>query len=228
MASLLPFFFIACGSSRQLSSLSELAHEKTEKSPYRISPGDQLAIQFPYHAELNTEVWVRPDGVIALQEIGEIKAAGLTAAALDSLLEAQYNGTLVDPELNVTLKSSVKQKVFVGGEVQSPKMVPYDDALTLAGAIFEAGGFKNSAKTSEVMVLRHDPQQGVVSMKINLKSALKGENPDLNMALGPYDVVYVPKSGIAKANLATEQFVESLLPTRTLTGFGYLFYLMNR
>jgi protein involved in polysaccharide export with SLBB domain len=198
------------------------------KSAYRVSPGDNLVIKLYYHPELNTEVWVRPDGFISLELVGDIKVVGQAPAALDSLLEIHYGRKLVNPEVAVIVKNSATLKVFVGGEVQSPGLVSIDGGMTLMGAIFQSGGFKSSAKLSQIVVLRKDVRTGrPLTMAFDLRGALRGRLPEANVELQPFDVVFVPKSGIAKANQFMDEFVEGLLPVSTMSGFAWVYTLIK-
>ncbi len=204
------------------------AQRTNKRVAYRISPGDQLVIKFYYHPELNAEAWVRPDGFISLELIGEIRAAGLTPAALDSLIESRYDRYLKQPETLVAVTSSAAQKIYVGGEVERPQMLPLSGELSLLGAIFQSAGFKSTANLRNVMLLRNDPQRGPIIMRIDVKSSLQGKNFDANLPLQPFDVVYVPKSGIARADQFVDQFIETLLPTRAINGFAYIYFLARR
>ena len=49
---------------------------------------------------------VRPDGCISLEWLGEIRAAGLTPAELDSIATTAYRRKLVDPELTVSVPAN--------------------------------------------------------------------------------------------------------------------------
>ncbi|MHC4194987.1 MAG: polysaccharide biosynthesis/export family protein [Planctomycetota bacterium] len=69
------------------------------ESSYILSIRDKIAINFSYNEELNQEVTIRPDGVISLERIGEVKAAGLTPAKLDSLLTREYSKVLYVDEV---------------------------------------------------------------------------------------------------------------------------------
>jgi polysaccharide export outer membrane protein len=219
---------LGCAGEQQMSTPFKSAPRSNKRAVYRISPGDQLALKFYYHPELNTEAWVRPDGFISLELIGEIKAAGQTPTSLDSLVEFRYERYIKQPEAVVIVKNSAAQKVFVGGEVQKPQMLTLNGDLSLIGSIFQAEGFKPSANPSKVILLRNDPQRGPMILRVDVKSALQGRNPEANLPLQPYDVVYVPKSGIAKADLFVTQFIENLLPTQTINGFAYIYFLVRR
>lgn len=226
-AMLAHFLLNACSSSRP--PLRAPAPVSSKKSGvYRIAAGDYLTIRLYYHPELNTEAWVRPDGYISLELLGEIRAAGHTPAALDSLLQARYSRKLLQPEVVVMVKSSASQKVYVGGEVQSPQMVPLEGELNVMSAIIHAGGFKSSAKVSEILLLRNHAHSGPATLKINLKAALQGRSPEANILLQPYDVIYVPKTGIAKAGEFVDSHIEGLLPVSTISGFTWLYVLLRQ
>lgn len=72
---------------------------------YRIQVGDQIDIKFFFNPELNEQVKVRPDGRIALQLVGEIMTAGLTAEELKAVLIKEYERELKNPEVAVLVRS---------------------------------------------------------------------------------------------------------------------------
>ncbi len=72
---------------------------------YRIQVGDQIDIKFFFNPELNEQVRVRPDGRIALQLVGEIMTAGLTAEELKKMLIQEYETELKNPEVAVMVRS---------------------------------------------------------------------------------------------------------------------------
>lgn len=228
LAPVLIAFFSACASGRQTLSSPPAALPATGKTEYRIAPGDNLIIKLYYHPELNTEVWVRPDGFISLELAGEVKVAGQTPAEIDSILELRYGLKLVNPEVAVIVKNSITLKVFVGGEVQSPGLVSIDGGMTLLGAIFQAGGFKSSAQLSQIVLLRKDDRSNQpLTLTYDVRGALQGKHAQANVALNPYDVIYVPKSGIARANQFMDSFIEGLLPMSTLSGFAWVYALVK-
>ena len=44
--------------------------------PYQLAPGDEIAVDFPYNAELNQKGPVGPDGRFAVPMLGSIVVAG--------------------------------------------------------------------------------------------------------------------------------------------------------
>jgi len=222
--------FSACSAGRKVSvaPATSTSMPALETTAYRVAPGDNLIIKLYYHPELNTEVWVRPDGFISLELVGEINVAHHTPAQLDSILEKVYSNKLVNPEVAVIVKNSVSLKVFVGGEVESPGLVSIDGGLKLLGAVFQAGGFKSSAQLSQIVLLRQDALSGQPKiMTFDLREVLQGKNAQANVELHPCDVIYVPKSGIARANQFVDEFVQGLLPVSTLSGFAWVYALIK-
>ena len=73
---------------------------------YKIQVGDRLDIKFFFNPELNEQVWVRPDGRIALQLVGEISVAGNTVEELRKTLIQGYAKQLKNPEIAIILQSN--------------------------------------------------------------------------------------------------------------------------
>jgi polysaccharide export outer membrane protein len=111
-------------------------------------------------------------------------------------------------------------KVFVGGEVLRPGLVPMDTALTAMAAVFQVGGFTENASPKDGILLRDNGKNMAEVIRVNFKEALEG-SPDV--VLQPYDIVYVPKSGIGKLNQVVEQYVRRMLPFSISAGFSYIF-----
>ena len=57
---------------------------------YKLDTLDKIAIKFILDPQLNEDVTIRPDGMITLQAIGEIQAAGLTPQELARKIEQKF------------------------------------------------------------------------------------------------------------------------------------------
>ena len=192
---------------------------------YIFQLGDVMEIKFFYTPELNERVTIRPDGKISLQLIDEVDAVGLTPSELDRTLTEKYSGVLNNPEVAVIVKEFTRQKVFVGGEVNLPGLIPYSGKLTSLQAIFQAGGFKNTAKLKSIVILRNQGTEEPLFMTINLKKDLKKHTQHNDILLKPYDVVFVPKTSIAKMNQFVDQYIRQLIPVTTTLGFSYVLWV---
>jgi protein involved in polysaccharide export with SLBB domain len=185
---------------------------------YRLQPGDELDIRFYYNPELNSSVLIRPDGRISLPLANEVQAAGLTPASLSQRLRSAYEQELRRPELTVIVRSFNSQKVFVGGEVQSPGVIQALGPLTVLQSVTQAGGFKETARLNEVLVIRRDPAAPAdpIVIPIDVAAVVDGSGTNQDIALMPFDVIYVPKSPIANVNKFVDQYIRQNIPF----GFG--------
>ncbi|OFW63681.1 MAG: hypothetical protein A2Y74_01285, partial [Actinobacteria bacterium RBG_13_63_9] len=182
-----------------------------EPAEYRIQPGDELDIKFFYTPELNQTVTVRPDGKVSLQLIDEVEAAGLTPAELDGRITPRYAKEVKEPAITVAVKTFAGRKVYVGGEVGKPGLLDLQPGMTALQAVINAGGFLNTAKPEAALVVRTAITQAPTPIRINLSQAVNGEATRGDMPLQSQDIVYVPKTFIAEANVFVDQYIRGLL-----------------
>ena len=196
--------------------ISENGLESTPND-YTFSAGDSIDVKFFYTPELNETQDVRPDGKIALQIIVEVTAVGKTPAQLRWLLEKLYDSHLKDPEISVVVRSFSNQLVYVGGQVMRPGTIEVSGQMTALEASMEAGGvdFKE-AQVKNVVIIRH--YEGTrYGYLLNMEPILKGKE-SRPFFLEPKDIVYVPRTEIAKVNQWIDQYINRIVPQ---TGFTY-------
>jgi len=126
--------------------------------------------------------------------------------------------------VTVIVKEFSGQKIYVGGEVNSPGIIPLSGKLTSLQAILQAGGFKNTAELKSVVILRNQGTEDPLFMTINLKEDLSTAAHQNDILLKPYDIVFVPKTTIAKMNQFVDQYIEKLIPISKSIG---VFYNLN-
>ena len=168
-----------------------------DEERYIIQPGDLLSIKFFFNPELNEEnLVVRPDGLISLQLVNEIKAADLTPVQLKNLLAEKYTGQLKNPEIAVIVRSVREPyRIYVDGQVKSPGEFEIVGELSVLQAIARAGGMlEDTAKKSEVKVIRLDQNGQKFVINIDLKKALNNGDLSQDILLLPSDFIYVPRS----------------------------------
>lgn len=184
---------------------------------YRLIPYDQVSIKFPYHPEQDPKsvIPVQPDGNIVLDGMGSVRAAGLTPEELGKMIAQQSSERLRDPQVVVTVTQYAPRRIFVGGEVKSPGPVTIHDGMTPLQAIFDRGGFTNTAQMDSVILIRdagsEDPQIG----KLDLTQAMDKGAPE-RITLLTNDVIYVPMSGVGRADLWVRQHIKDLIPWEIL------------
>jgi protein involved in polysaccharide export with SLBB domain len=213
-----------CSYSNTTTPAVETTPEKNQQlvQPYAIQPGDTLDIKFFFNPELNENVTVRPDGFISLQLVDEVLVAGLQPHQVDDILTEKYSRELKKPAITVIVKSFSGQRVFVGGEVGQQGLLAMPAGLTALQAVMQSGGFKITAQPSETLVIRKGPDNRPIPMRVDLSSALNGKTNSPDLILRPDDIIYVPKSPIAKANQFVNQYIEQLFLFRGVSlGFSY-------
>jgi protein involved in polysaccharide export with SLBB domain len=199
-------------------AFGNLAHEK-----YIIVPDDTLQIRYTFHPDMNQEVNVQPDGRITAALVGPISVGGITTAALEQLLVQKTSDRLRDPEVVVSIAKFAERNVYVGGEVGKPGMVRYRKGLTPLQAIIAAGGFLESARTDSVVLTRtgDSPHDAMMIRSLNINESVSDATKE-PLFLAPHDVVFVPRSSIAEANLWVKQHITDLFPfLRGSVGAGY-------
>jgi polysaccharide export outer membrane protein len=187
--------------------------------PYRFYPGDEIEVTLPSAPELNKIVLVQPDGRIAMPLIAPVMAADRTAEELQAALNASYASQLRRPDVYVSAKAA-PLKVFVGGEVGNPGIYDMAGDADALRAIVQAGDFKSSANRSEVIIVRRGPDGRGMMRHVDLLRGLQAPGADL-VPLRRFDIVYVPRSGVASAGVFVQQYFRDLTPIQF--GFSYAF-----
>ena len=204
-----------------------------------LKEGDYFDLRFVYNPELNIGARIRSDGKVSLPLLGDIPAAGLTPAAFRQDLIRRYSRDIRRPDIalmlgvnanafpldiaakkiydqghfiTVTLNKSAGAFVFVGGEVGTPKLVPFEGNLTVLQAIMAAGGKKESSDLSRVVILRRGQFDRAEWLQTDLVSPAKGRDLKNDVALRAGDVVIVPMSGIAQVGLFVKQWIRDVIP----------------
>lgn len=187
-----------------------------ENPVYRLQPRDLVAIKFWSNPELNEEQRIRPDGVIALPFVDEVKAAGLTPSELDKDLTARYSSELNRPDLTVIVREAALPQIFIGGEVGFQGMVPLTEGMTLFRAIQRAGGFKPTARRKDVMIVRLQPNGPPVARKVDVMPILSGADPAGDPLLAANDIVFVPRTKVESARIFIQQYINDIIPLQNV------------
>lgn len=165
---------------------------------YRLQPGDVLEVQFRYSPEFNQTVTVQPDGYITMEIGGDLKVAGFTVEQTKQAILRQASTRLQDPVATVLLKEFQKPYFVVAGEVGTPGKIEMRERVTALQAVMLAGGMKETAKSSQVIVYRQINSDYAEVKLLNFKSIKKTSDLENDLTLQAGDVVYVPRDKISK------------------------------
>jgi protein involved in polysaccharide export with SLBB domain len=138
--------------------------------------------------------------------------AGLTTEELRRRLVEATSAQLREPEVVVRIAKFGEKTVYVGGEVNKPGLVAYARGLTPLQAVIAAGGFRDTARLDSVVLVRADrTRQDVMTRRLDMNAVLNsGAQEPLELA--PSDLVYVPATGVAQANVWVRQHITDMLP----------------
>src|SRR5262245_7775882 len=165
---------------------------------YRLQPGDVIEVQFRYTPEFNQTVTVQPDGYVSLEIGGDLKVAGLTIEETRQAILRQANKRLQDPVATIVLKEFQKPYFVVSGEVAQPGKIEMREKVTALQAIMLAGGMKESAKSSQVVVFRKINSDIAEVKVLNLKDIRRTSDLENDLTLQAGDMVYVPRDKLSK------------------------------
>jgi len=175
-----------------------LSQQASKPLRYRVVKGDVLTLQFPFAPEYNATVTIQPDGFISPRGIKNLHVEGMTTPEVrDALLKA-YSPLLHDPTISVSLQNFVQPYFIAYGEVTKPGKYTLYGTVTVSQALGVAGGFLSTAKHSEVYLFRRVSPDWVSSQKLDMKRMLASGNLADDPQLQPGDMIWVPKSGMAK------------------------------
>ena len=157
-----------------------------------LESGDVIRVSVwkePNHSR--DQVLVRPDGIISLPLLGDIKAAGRTVQQLTADVQARLKKFVPDPRVDLSLVTARSYQVFVMGQVQRSGGFTAQAPMTVLEALARAGGLSPFAKGSEIFVIWKGAT-GELRIPFNYDEILKGVRPMQNITLCRGDIVMVP------------------------------------
>ena len=184
---------------------------------YKIGKGDQLYVTvwglpdiFPVTGSVNSELNTRrvdSNGNIFFPFVGLILAEGKTQDELRKDLTFELSKMFKNVQLDVAVAGFNSQKVYLLGEVTTPKVIKLSDIpLSLSNAIGESKGLNtNTSEGEDVFVIRQNSIQEPQIFRVNLSSP-SGFLSAGNFYLADNDIVYVNAKGTTRWNRVISQF----------------------
>jgi polysaccharide export outer membrane protein len=157
---------------------------------YVIGADDQLMISVWREPELSMSVLVRPDGMITLPLVNDVKVAGLKPPELQSLLVAKLKPFVNEPQVTVVVQGIRSRKVFLAGQGAKAGAFPLSGRMTALELIVQSGGLGPFAKVKSIYVLRTVNGQQT-RIHFNYKDAMSGKSSS-DVVLEPGDILVVP------------------------------------
>ena len=187
-------------------------HFQTLPEDYKIAPMDTLAVKLyqgnlgPGQDQISGDYSVDLAGHISLPLVGEVEAANLTTAQLDTKLSQLYGAKYFEhPDVSVAIKKSTAHVVTVDGAVQQAGQFAIAGPITLLQAIALARGTSEDANARRLAIFRTIGGQRQAAA-FDLTAIRRGEAPD--PAVYPGDIIVVDGSSVK----ATEKQIFQALP----------------
>jgi polysaccharide biosynthesis/export protein len=165
---------------------------------YHIGAGDALSILVWQNSDLTTKTTVRPDGMISMPLIHDIRAAGKTPTQLSRDIQRRLTKYVTKPVVTVMVNSFVGQfseQIRVVGEAAKPQTIPYRKGMTALDAMIAVGGLSQFADGNRATLVRrvHGKE---VSYRLHLDDLLQDGEISANVPLKPGDVIIIPQTYI--------------------------------
>jgi polysaccharide export outer membrane protein len=183
-----------------------------------LKEGNALAREFLDTLRSNTDLGstrimqVRHDGTVTFPLVGEVSAMGKTLTDLSREVEHQYDEVFRGGiSLALNLNSSSDGNIAVLGEVRNPGRYTINNPISPFFALAMAGGALDTAKKSQVVVVKRQANGRVSWHVVNLDLD-SGRPLGPEIALAPQDMLLVPKTGVASLNLFVDQYIRRMLP----------------
>jgi polysaccharide export outer membrane protein len=160
-------------------------------SDFVIGAEDVIGVLFWRDQDMSGDVTVRPDGMITLPLVGDIRAAGLRTDQLKAEVEQAAGKFITEPNVTILVRQINSRKVYITGEVSKPGAYPMTADRSVMQIIAMAGGLTEYADSNNIMILRTENGKQR-SYKFHYKDVLRGKALPQNIQLQPGDTVVVP------------------------------------
>jgi polysaccharide export outer membrane protein len=169
--------------------LTAAVDKNSPLKPYVIGSLDVLSVTVWNDAKLSGFFDVRPDGMMSMPLIGEMRADGLTVNELTALIKNKLSATVMeDPEVNVQVARVNSKKFYIYGGCLRQGEFPLNGSMTVMDAFANCGGFKDFVNLKKIYILR-----GTEQIPFNYKDVSHGKHMEQNRQLQNGDRIFVPE-----------------------------------
>ncbi|HSM10607.1 MAG TPA: XrtA/PEP-CTERM system exopolysaccharide export protein [Lysobacter sp.] len=161
---------------------------------YRIGVDDMVQVSVWGSPELGVTAPVRPDGMISVPLLGDVKAGGRTPREVSADIQQRLAEYVKSPQVAVILTElrshEYLSRVRVTGAVRQPVSIPYRQGMTVLDAVLAAGGVTEFAAPNRSSLYRRNGD-GTASYQVNLQEILNNGDLTTNFDVAPGDVITV-------------------------------------
>lgn len=177
-----------------VTALLALAPVNSGAAEYVIGRGDVLEIRFWQEPDLDSRVTVSNDGMITLDVIGRIEAAGKTTEELQNDIVRRIS------RLNKKISQAAVRVdqfnynyVFVIGQANEPGKLTFEEIPDLWTIINEAGGVSPTGDLSRVTIIRGGEEAGKIEV-VNVTQAISSGTLSSLPKVRRQDTIEIPRT----------------------------------
>ena len=205
-ASALALLALAC-------STTPTPNPPAEAAPYRVGAPDQLSVSILPEPLVQELVTVRPDGMITIQLLGDVPAAGRTTEEIAAEIEERISRYKRGARVTVAVVQAGSITVTLLGEVGRPSNLAITRMTRVTEALGTVGGTSWLASNGSIRVVRPSPG-GTVVLPVDL-AAIRSGDLSTNVVLEAGDIIYVPPTILGRIGYAVRAV---LFPFEPLLG----------
>ncbi len=170
----------ACPAACSLPPDSLPPIQDADTSTYVLGPGDQVRVITVGEEAVTGLFRIDADGTVDLPLLGQVPAAGRTAAELAHAIADALHTKRLYRDPSVSVEVAAYRTLAVIGEVNRPGQYPYQPGMTVVLAVASAGGFTYRAVDDRFTVRR----------SIGGKTLLGSAGPQTRLLPGDVVTVY--------------------------------------
>ena len=188
-----PLLAIWLGLLAFAAGAADVAASKPEPAvqTYLLQPGDILQVSVWREQELQSEVIIRPDGILSFPLSGDVMAAGRGVDEVRADLEARLRKFVPEAVVTVAVKLLAGNRVFIVGKVLKAGDFVMGRPIDVMQAIALAGGATPFADLGGIRILRRTGGK-LVSIPFSYGEVESGRKLEQNILLQGGDTVVVP------------------------------------
>ncbi|MBM4135966.1 MAG: sugar ABC transporter substrate-binding protein [Nitrospira sp.] len=161
-------------------------YEMANGQGYVIGDEDMLNILVWGSPELSVQVPVRPDGMISVPLVGDVRATGATPKELKETIEKELERFVKSPNVSVVVTAVNSFKVYIFGEGVPGGAVTLKRNTTVMQLFAQVGSLKN-ADINNSYVMRDGRKLRIDLYKLVVKGDVSQDIP-----LMPNDIIFIP------------------------------------
>jgi len=160
-----------------------------DPATYIVGAEDSLQISVWREPELTVNVIVRPDGMISMPLLNDVKAVGLRPLELQAIITDRLKPFVNDPQVTIIVTGIHSRSVYLMGQVNRQGSYGLNGQKTVLQLLADAGGPSQFAKVGSIYIARRVNGR-LTRIPFKYKQALKDLKFDIE--LQPGDEVIVP------------------------------------